>query len=72
MFKILFHILHFFGIGCFYTAKVKVIYNIHDGTVIVHTIKGYSLTKDPFKNLNKMFEDVPSFLITEMLVTKRW
>lgn len=72
MFKIISHILHFLGIGCFYIAKVKVINNIYDKTAIVHIIEGYSFTKNPYKNLEKMFENIPSILIIEMLVTKIW
>lgn len=73
MFKIIFHILHFFGIGCFYIAKVDVIVSIFPfGKIRTDTIKGYSFSKNPIKDIEKVYKHVPSFLIKSMEIIKVW
>ena len=73
MFKIIFHIIHFLGIGCFYIAEVDVLVSMFpDCRIRTDTIKGYSFSKNPINNVKKMYKDIPSILIRSMEITKIW
>lgn len=73
MFKIIFHILHFLGIGCFYVAKVDTLVSMFPiAKIRTDTIRGYSFSKNPIKDVKKMYEDVPYSFIHSMKIIKAW
>ena len=70
MFKIIFHILHFLGIGCFYIAEIEIIISLNE--IRKDTIKGYTFSKNPIKDVQKMYRHIPYILIKSMRITKAW
>lgn len=70
MFKIIFNILHFLGIGCFYVAEIKIIISFTE--IRKDTINGYSFSKNPIKDVKKMYKHIPSILINSMEIVKVW